>query len=70
MCDRSLFYIERKIAIAKSNLLLYSSTAANFKGYKGSDPFNCQILNTNAEATVSHTQEKDKIIPAKGTVCQ
>jgi hypothetical protein len=29
-----------------------------------------QILNTNTEATVNQTQEKDKIIPAKGTVCQ
>jgi hypothetical protein len=51
-------------------MTIYFSTTANFKGYKGSDPFNCQILNTNTEATVNQTQEKDKIIPAKGTVCQ
>lgn len=49
---------------------IYFCTDVNFKGYNGSDPFNCQILNTKTAATVSHTQEKDKIIPAKGMVCQ
>jgi len=49
---------------------IYFSTGVNFKGYNGSKPFNCQILNTNTAATVNYTQESDKAILATGLVCQ
>lgn len=51
-------------------LSIYFSTGVSFKGYNGSEPFNCQILNTNTAATVSQIQETERIIPATGLVCQ
>ncbi len=45
-------------------------TDVSFRGYKGSFPFNCQMLKTNTAATVSHTQEGAKMIPARRLICQ